>query len=114
MPAERAAVISVIAVVMGSLFVTTYTLALSDPVPHRIPSALVGDPAAGPGPVHAVQRVAGGSLDFSRYDSRADALHAIDNQEVYAARPHGGAADALHRERGRCLGGAGAGASCRE
>jgi hypothetical protein len=37
---ERAVVIAVLAIVMGSLFVTTYSLALGDPVPHRIDAAL--------------------------------------------------------------------------
>jgi hypothetical protein len=35
---------------MGSLFVATYTLALGDPVPHRIDAALVGDPGQTPPP----------------------------------------------------------------
>ena len=33
-PTERAAVIASLAIVMGSLFVTSYSLALGDPVPH--------------------------------------------------------------------------------
>jgi hypothetical protein len=45
---QRAVLISVVAVVMGSLFVTTYSLALGDPVPHHIKAALVGDPDARP------------------------------------------------------------------
>jgi hypothetical protein len=39
---RAAAVIAALAIVMGSLFVTTYTLALGDPVPRRIDAALVG------------------------------------------------------------------------
>jgi hypothetical protein len=42
--AERAVVISALAIAMGSLFVTTYSLALGDPVPHHIDAALIGDP----------------------------------------------------------------------
>ena len=36
--------IAALAIVMGSLFVMTYSLALGDPVPRRIDAALVGDP----------------------------------------------------------------------
>jgi hypothetical protein len=42
-PVERAILISAIATVMGALFVTSYSLALGDPVPHRIDAALIGD-----------------------------------------------------------------------
>ena len=59
---ELAVVIAVLAMVMGSLFVTTYSLALGDPVPHRIDAALVGDPAAQAGTVDGIQQVADGSL----------------------------------------------------
>jgi len=63
----RAAVICSLAIVMGALFVTSYTLALGDPVPHRIDAGLVGDPAGQAGTVDAVQRVARGSLVFHNY-----------------------------------------------
>ena len=43
-PIERAGVIAAVAIVMGALFVTTYSLALGDPVPRHIDAALVGDP----------------------------------------------------------------------
>jgi ABC-type phosphate transport system permease subunit len=68
-PQQRAVLISVVAVVMGSLFVTAYSLALGDPVPHHIKAALIGDPAAGPRTVAAVQEVAGDKLVFERYGS---------------------------------------------
>lgn len=70
---------------MGSLFVTTYSLALADPVPHRIDAAVVGDPASHAGTIAAVQAVARDSLVFERYGSTAAALHAMDEQNVYAA-----------------------------
>jgi hypothetical protein len=84
-PVGRAAVICFLAIVMGALFVTSYTLALGDPVPHHIDAGLVGDPAGHAGTVGAVQRVARGSLDFHRYASVPDARHAIDEQNIYAA-----------------------------
>ena len=84
-PIERAGLIAALAIVMGSLFLTTYTLALGDPVPRDIDAALVGDPGRHPGTVRAVQGVAQNSLEFTRYRSTAAALHAIDRQRVYAA-----------------------------
>jgi hypothetical protein len=84
-PIERAGIIAALAIVMGSLFVTTYTLALGDPVLHRIDAALVGDPRRDAGTVKAIQGVAENSLDFTQYESPAAALHAIDLQRVYAA-----------------------------
>jgi hypothetical protein len=82
---ERAVVIAVLAIVMGSLFVASYSLALGDPVPHHIDAALVGDPAARASTVDAVQRVAGDGLVFHDYSSVPAALHAVDEQGVYAA-----------------------------
>src|SRR5207248_5255850 len=84
-PVERAAVISVIAIAMGSLFVTSYSLALGDPVPHRIDTALVGNPMAHASTVAVVRRLARASLVFRRYGSRRAALHAVEEQRVYTA-----------------------------
>jgi hypothetical protein len=84
-PVERTIVIAVLAILMGSLFVTSYSIALGDPVPHRIDAALVGDPATHAGTVSSVQGVADDSLDFARYASVPAALRAMDQQRVYAA-----------------------------
>ncbi len=84
-PVQRIVLICAITIVSGSLFVTTYSLALGDPVPHRIPAAVVGSLADHPGPVKAVQNVAKDSLAFRTYASRRDALHSIAEQNVYAA-----------------------------
>jgi hypothetical protein len=82
---ERAAFIGALTIVMGSLFLTTYTLGLGDPVPHRIDAALVGDPAQHAGTVAAVEQVADGSLRFAPYRSVTAARHALDLQRIYAA-----------------------------
>jgi hypothetical protein len=84
-PIERAVVIAVVTIAMGSLFLTTYTLALGDPVPHRIDAAIVGNPTEHASTVAAVERVAEGSLAFRQYGSVTAARHAIDLQRVYAA-----------------------------
>jgi hypothetical protein len=84
-PTERAVAISLLAIVMGSLFVTSYSLALADPVPHRIDAALVGEPATHARTVEAVERIARGRLVFHRYASVPAALHAIDEQDLWVA-----------------------------
>src|SRR5271167_2365 len=84
-PIQRATLIGVLSIVIGSLFVATYQLALGDPVPHRINAALIGDRTADARTIGAVERVAGGKLAFRSYQSVAAALHAIDEQRVYAA-----------------------------
>jgi hypothetical protein len=82
---ERAIVIAVLTIVMGSLLVTSYSIALADPVPHRIDAALVGEQTGQARTVDAIQSVADGSLVFHQYASVPAALHAIDQQHVYAA-----------------------------
>jgi hypothetical protein len=84
-PVKRAILISAIAIALGALFVTSYSLALGDPVAHHIDAALVGDARAHPRTVAAVEGVAQGSLDFRPYASLPAALHDIDEQNVYAA-----------------------------
>jgi hypothetical protein len=84
-PAASAVVVCAVAIAVGSLFLTTYTLALGDPVPHRIDAAVVGDPRAHASVVEAVDHAAGGELDFHPYPSVHAALRAIDAQQVYAA-----------------------------
>jgi hypothetical protein len=82
--AERAALISVLAIALAALFVTTYTLALGNPVPHGIPIAVVGDPASHEAVMQAVAQAAGGP-NYRSYGSLPAALSAVDWQEVYAA-----------------------------
>jgi hypothetical protein len=84
-PVERAIVIAVLAILMGSLFVTSYSIALGDPVPHRIDAALIGDPTTHSSTVSSVQSVADDSLDFGRYTSVSAAMRAMDQQRIYAA-----------------------------
>jgi hypothetical protein len=83
LPTGRALVISAVAIVMGALFVASYSLALGDPVPHRFDAALVGTAEAHPRTVAAVEAVAQDQLAFRRYASVQAALHAIDQQQVY-------------------------------
>ena len=82
---QRAALVAGLTIVMGSLFVTSYTLALGDPVPHRIDAAVIGDPAANVQTVNALEDVAEHALRFRRYPSLAAARQALHQQKVYAA-----------------------------
>ena len=84
-PPERAVVVLVVAIVMGSLFVTAYSLALGDPIPHRIQVALVGDSTGHTSTVDALEGVARGTLVLQRYPSVPAALHAIDEQQLCVA-----------------------------
>jgi hypothetical protein len=83
-PAARACLISVLAIAMAALFVTTYTLALGNPVPRGIPIAVVGDQASHEAVVRAVAQVAGGP-NFRADESLSAALSAVGWQEVFAA-----------------------------
>jgi hypothetical protein len=84
-PLDRTVLIALLAIVFGCLFLVTYSLALGDPVPRQIDAAMIGNPSTQPHTLDAVEGVAGGKLDFRRYASVPAALHAIDEQRVYAA-----------------------------
>jgi hypothetical protein len=81
---QRVTLIAVVGIVMGSLFLTSYSLALGDPIPRRIDAAVVGDPASHADTVRAVEGVAQDSLAFRPYASVPAALRAMDDQDVYA------------------------------
>jgi hypothetical protein len=83
--AQRVTVVAAIAIVMGCLFLITYSLALGDPVPHEINAALIGDRSAGVRSVDAVERVTDAKVVFRPYNSVAAALYALDQQQIYAA-----------------------------
>lgn len=80
----RAALVSAVAIAMAALFVTTYSLALGNPVPHGVPVAVVGDQVAHSSTVQAVSQVAG-DPEFRAYGSLAAAQEAVAWQQVYAA-----------------------------
>src|ERR1700719_3138453 len=65
--AASAVVVCAVAIAVGSLLLTTYTLSLGDPVPHRIDTAVVGNPGAHASVVEAIDHAAGGELDFHPY-----------------------------------------------
>lgn len=83
--AQRITAVSAIAILMGCLFVTSYSLALGDPVPHHIDAALIGNRSGNVRTVDAVERVAHGKLILRPYSSVASALQGLDQQQIYAA-----------------------------
>ena len=83
--ADRAMLIAVLAIGLGCLFLTTYSLALADPVPHHIDAGLVGNGDSSPTTIRAVQGVARHSLGFHPYGSAAAAIDALARQRIYAA-----------------------------
>jgi hypothetical protein len=83
--AQRITAVAAIAILMGCLFFTSYSLALGDPVPHHIDAALIGNQSANVRTVEAIEGVAHGKLIFRPYSSVASALQGLDQQQIYAA-----------------------------
>ena len=84
-PAARAALIAGLAIAIGSLFLASYTLALGDPVPRRIDTAVVGNASSHGAVLDEIEKVADGGVDFHPYPTLTDAIGAMDRQQVYAA-----------------------------
>jgi hypothetical protein len=84
-PYRNALVVVAIAIVMGSVFATAYSLALGRAAPHRIIMGLVGRPAERPALILALDRATHGGLAFRPYRTAAAAEEAIDQQASYAA-----------------------------
>src|SRR3954451_19619906 len=72
-PYKHALVVAGVAIVMASLFVVSYTLALGRPKPRQIPTALIGSAAKHGDLIADIERFGGSSLEFSRYTSEAAA-----------------------------------------
>jgi hypothetical protein len=68
-PVKRAVVIAALATVLGSFFVTAYSLALGEAVPRHIEATLVGNPASDQSIVNAVRAVPEHTIQFTRYPS---------------------------------------------
>ncbi|WP_346655826.1 ABC transporter permease [Streptomyces sp. RFCAC02] len=89
-----AVVVSLIVAAAAALFAGSYTYAMADPAPRRIPVAVVGDPPSGGKAgrfVAELERRLDTSLRLRHYDSRPQAVDAVESQEVFAVlRNHGG------------------------
>jgi hypothetical protein len=85
-PYRPALVIAATAIVMGSLFVISYSLALGRPAPHEISAALVGDPSQADRALFAdIEGQLHSTLRLHRYSNEESARQALLHQRVYVA-----------------------------
>jgi hypothetical protein len=83
-PYRRGVAIIGIALVMGSTFALSYSLALGRPQPRSIAIGVVGPQQETASALGALQQGAAGGLVPSHFDSAAAALEALAQQRVYA------------------------------
>lgn len=79
----------VLVLILGAaagLFAGSYTYAMADPAPHRIPTAVLGsaDEPRSARFVAAMERELDSSMVLERYDSEAAASDAVGDQQVFA------------------------------
>ncbi|MEU8708906.1 ABC transporter permease [Streptomyces sp. NPDC048565] len=94
-PYFPALVLTVIIAAAAGLFAGSYTYALANPTPHRIPAALVSGTGDSEEPgvkkfVGGMEKALDASLELHRYSTRADALEALEAQKVFAILRPGG------------------------
>lgn len=91
-PYLPATVLLFIIAAAAGLFAGSYTYAMANPTPHRIPGALVGD-AREPGTrafVAGMEKALDASLDLRVYATPAGAREALEEQKVFTiVRPRG-------------------------
>lgn len=70
----------------AGMFAGSYTYAMANPTPHRIPAALVKEPPALRDRVFvtAMEKALNTSLELHTYDTAAQAREALDEQKVFA------------------------------
>ncbi|HZG04024.1 MAG TPA: ABC transporter permease [Streptomyces sp.] len=86
-PFLPASVLTLIIAAAAGLFAGSYTYAMADPTPHRIPVAAVGAPAdreRAAAFADAVSEDLRSSLDLHEYPTYAGARDALESQEVFA------------------------------
>lgn len=85
-PYFSATVLLFILAAAAGLFAGSYTYAMANPTPHRIPAAVVSQPdtARGKEFVAAMDKALDASLDIHAYATPARARHALEEQEVFA------------------------------
>ncbi|WP_030348841.1 membrane protein [Streptomyces sp. NRRL S-1022] len=93
-PFLPATVLVLILAAAAGLFAGSYTYAMANPTPHSIPTAVTGDhdrPAARRF-LDGMEEALHASLKLRPYDSRRDAVRAVDEQRVFAVvdAPAGG------------------------
>ncbi|MEV4443344.1 ABC transporter permease [Streptomyces sp. NPDC049577] len=86
-PFLPAVVIVLIASAMAGLFAGSYTYAMANPTPHRIPVAVAraaSSEARRDAFVRGMEQALGTPLELHRYATYADARRAVEEQQVYA------------------------------
>ncbi|MDF3291502.1 ABC transporter permease [Streptomyces silvisoli] len=86
-PFLPAVVVTFIVAVAAGLFAGSYTYAFANPTPRHIPTAVTGVPASEVKRAQFVQgmeRALGASLRLRHYPTYAQALHAVNEQQVFA------------------------------
>ncbi|WP_372411663.1 ABC transporter permease [Streptomyces luteireticuli] len=95
-PFLPATVIVLIVAAAAGLFAGSYTYAMANPTPHRIPTAVTSRPVSQEKQLKFVEGMESAldtSLELLRYDSYAAARNAVDQQQVFAVLwPHGNGA----------------------
>lgn len=84
-PYRNALVVMAVAIVMASVFAVSYSLALGRPVPHHVPTAIVGSPASRPALVSALEAATRDGLDLRTYGSLSRVERMIGTQRIYGA-----------------------------
>lgn len=95
-PTNRAILTGTVALLIACLYILSYSLALGNPVAHKISAALIGDQTSHARAVNAVERTAHGDLALRSYPSLSKALRGLDQQTVYAALDVTGPRPALY------------------
>ncbi|MFE1474161.1 ABC transporter permease [Streptomyces cyaneofuscatus] len=85
-PFLPATVLVLIVAAAAGLFAGSYTYAMANPTPHRIPAALVTQPEVERGEafVTGMEKALDASLELREYPDVADARRALDEQKVFA------------------------------
>ncbi|SDY55678.1 ABC transporter permease [Herbiconiux ginsengi] len=84
-PNKPALIVSLLVSLFAALFVTSYSLAMSNPQPHDVPIGIVSDTVTAAQFDQGLENLEGTSFVVSSYSSVAAAKEAIDQQEIYAA-----------------------------
>jgi hypothetical protein len=84
-PNKPALVVSLLVSLFAALFVTSYSLAMSNPQPHDVPIGIVSDTVTAEQFDQGLENLVGTSFVVSSYPSVEAAKEALDQQQIYAA-----------------------------
>ncbi len=84
-PNKPALIVSLLVSLFAALFVTSYSLAMSNPQPHDVPIGVVSETVTAAQLQEGLANVEGASFVVADYPSLDAATLAIDEQKIYAA-----------------------------